>query len=94
MVVFETGGAAGFPFPPYRKLEMHLPDGMALHSFVELDADMDRPVFGVEVVRLDPQTGAGVPETEPSQEPLRFSEREPWESALVELRAGLDGLSA
>lgn len=94
VVVFETGGAMGFPFPPYRKLEMHLPDGMALHSFVELDADMDRPVFGVEVVRLDPLTGAGVPETETPPEPLRFSEREPWEAALEELRAGLGGASA
>lgn len=94
VVVYETGGAGGFPLPPYRNLEMHLPDGMALHSFVELDADMDRPVFGVEVVRLDPQTGAGVPETETLSEPLTFSEPELWEAALERLRAGLGGASA
>jgi len=94
VVVHETGLAGGFPSSAYRKLEMHLPDGMALHSFVELDADMDRPVFGVEVVKLDPKTGGGVPAKEAPPEPLTFSEREPWEAAVEELRAGLGGESA
>jgi len=91
VVVFETGGAGGLLLPPYRKLEMHLPDGMALHSFVELDVDMDRPVFGVEVVRLDPRTGAGVPETESPAGPFTFTEPEPWAAASERLRARLGG---
>lgn len=94
VVLYETGIAGDLPFPPYRKLEMHLPDGMALHSFVDLDADMDRPVFGVQVVRLDPQTGAGVTETENPSEPLTFSEQKQWEAASEGLRARLGGSSA
>ncbi len=91
VVVYQTGGAGGFPLPPYRKLEMHLPDGMALHSFVELDADMDRPVFGVEVVRLDPDTGAGM--GSPS-DPHTFADAESWEAGIEDLRARLGGSSA
>lgn len=95
VVLSDVGGAGGLLFPPYRKVEMHLPDGLALHSFVDFDENMDRPVFGVEVVRLDPRTGTGVAGTDVPFEPARtFAERGPWETAVEGLRVRLGGNSA
>ncbi|MEX0790513.1 MAG: hypothetical protein WD178_07040, partial [Actinomycetota bacterium] len=47
------------PFPPWRRIEMRLPDGTGIHSWVEesLDGSGDGFEYGVEVVELDPQTG-------------------------------------
>ena len=91
VVIDDAGGIGGPGLPPYRKLEMHLPDGVGLHSFVELDPEMDRPVYGAEIVRLDPQTGRGVVSPETPSEPVTFTRREAWEAAVKELRARLGG---
>lgn len=94
VVVYEAGDAGGPRLPPYRRLEMHLPDGMGLHAFVELDQEMARPVYRVEVVRLDPETGGGLPRTAAPSEPLTFTEPGPWEAKVEDLRARLGGASA
>lgn len=61
-VTLEESGVPGdppVPFPePYRRTEMHLPDGRGLHLSVEEDPGTGRPVYGLQVVRLDPSTGA------------------------------------
>ena len=94
VVVYEDGGAGGRGLPPYHRLEMHLPDGRGLHAFAELDGEMARPVYGVEAVRLDPETGSGLVGAEAPSEALTFDEPGPWEAAVEELRARLGEPSA
>ena len=91
VVVYEAAGAGGPRMPPYRKLEMHLADGVGLHVFVELGPDMDRPVYGVEVVRLDPWTGDWVDEPAPLTGRETFPDPESWERTVEHLRARLGG---
>jgi hypothetical protein len=58
VVVMETALVSGQVFPPYRRLEMHLPEGTGLDATVELDLDTGHPLYAVEVVQLDPASGA------------------------------------
>jgi hypothetical protein len=94
VVLEESGRVELGGFVPYRRLEMHLPDGRGLYSFVEPDPDGDVPVFGVQVVALDPTTGRRATHANTSTEPLTFTEREPWESAVRDLRHEIDDASS
>ena len=86
VVVDETGTVELGGFVPYRRLEMHLPDGAGLYSFIEPSPEADAPVFGVQVVSLDLSTGRAAPDADPLPEPSTFTEREAWESAVADLR--------
>jgi hypothetical protein len=71
--------------PPYRLVEMHVRSGRAIHSFVEQSPDTGGPVFGVEVIRLDPVTGDWMPDVEPvASERLHDPER--WRERIEALR--------
>jgi hypothetical protein len=84
-VVLHEAGMAEAPFPtPYRRLEMRLADGYALHLFAELDADSGRIVHAVEGLRLDPSTGAMAASAEPSRR--EFADRQEWLAAVQALR--------
>jgi hypothetical protein len=75
------------PFPPWRTLHMHLPEGTGLHLWAEESLDSDYGVeFGVEVVRLDPETGQWQSD-EPAVVRQTFSEYERWQQAVTELKA-------
>ncbi len=82
VVIYETGTAGGMPIPPYRRLEMKIPDGAGLHVFIEPDPETGGPLFGVEMVQLDPQTGDWLPDVEPLSARQTFTEPEPWEAAI------------
>ncbi len=71
--------------PPYRLVEMHVPSGRAIHSFVEQSPDTGRPVFGVEVIRLDPMTGDWIPDAEPEARE-EFDDPEAWRARIEALR--------
>lgn len=89
VVLYETalaGAGAGSPAPPYRRLEMRLADGFGLHVFVEVDPDTARPVYGVEALQLDPQTGDWVHEAARLAERRTSPDPGPWEAAIQELR--------
>lgn len=81
------------PFPPWRSLEMHLPDGTGIHVWAEesLDSEGDGIEYGVEVLRLDPHTGQWLAD-EPATERQTFSDYHLWQDAIIELKAGYDGL--
>ena len=91
VVLHETSGAAGPQAPPYRRLEMHLPDGAGLHLFVELGPEMDRWLYGVEAIHLDPETGDWVGERAPLSERRTFTDPRTWTAAVEELRARYGG---
>jgi hypothetical protein len=89
-IVYETRGASEPVVPPYRRLEMRLGDGVALHIFVEVDPESGGPLFGVEPVQLDPQTGDWV--TDAALGPrATFRDQESWRAHVDEMRTSPTG---
>lgn len=76
------------PFPPWRSIEMHLADGIAIHAWVEegLEETGDGFEYGVEVIKLDPQTGGWLSDT-PAGERQTFSDYRLWQQAIESLKA-------
>jgi hypothetical protein len=68
------------------RVELHVPTGVAIHSFVELDPDTYQPRYGVEAARLDPVSGELARDEEPVVPPRTFDDRAAWERAVAALR--------
>jgi len=88
VVLHEAGRPELAVLGQYRRLEMRLRDGAGLHSFVEMGAGAERPVFVVEALALDPATGArrgGV------ERRVELADQEAWMRALEDLRAARNG---
>lgn len=81
------------PFPPWRNVEMHLPEGTAIHTWAEesLDDTGDGIEYGLEIVQLDPQTGRWLTDS-PATDRKTFSDHSQWQDAIVALKAGYDDL--
>ncbi|MGZ8630641.1 MAG: hypothetical protein ACXWZF_06690 [Actinomycetota bacterium] len=90
VVIEETGDGV---LTPYRRLEMHVPDGAGLICTVEADLEGGPTVYRAQVVELDPRTGRGVDRPEGIGEPLTFSERRPWQDAIVNLMSRIESSS-
>jgi hypothetical protein len=99
--LIQRAGAAGEPtvtiwsegerelWPPYRRIEMSLATGMAVSVATELDADRMMPLYVLEALQLDPETGEGL-EGEPPVAPRReFTDPDEWRAAAAELRRRL-----
>jgi hypothetical protein len=89
VVLHEAGTPGRAPAVPYRRLEMHLRDGAALHVYVEQDVATARPLYGVQAVQLDPHTGDWLNEATAWAEPRTFADPEPWQARVEELRRRL-----
>jgi hypothetical protein len=87
VVLHESGGPAAIPF---RRLEMRLSDGAALHLFVEPDPSTGRPLHGIQVLRLDPGSGDWSGDTA-IEEARTFDDAQAWERAAAEMRRRLTG---
>jgi hypothetical protein len=84
-VVLDEGGVAEAPFPqPYRRVEMRLADGYALHLTAELDPDSGGVVHAIEGLRLDPASGEGGGPAEPARR--EFADPDEWRQAARDLR--------
>jgi hypothetical protein len=68
------------------RVELHVPTGVAIHSFVELDPDTYQPRYGVEAAHLDPASGELARDEEPVATPRTFDDRAAWERAVAALR--------
>ncbi len=90
VVLGETGAEGATPAPGFRRVEMHLPDGKALHTYVDLDPSTHRPNYGVEVLSLDPSSGEELPDGSRGGR-REFSERADWESAIAQDRRKIGG---
>jgi hypothetical protein len=82
------GGRAPDPFAGAvsSRVELHVPTGVAIHSFVELDPDTYQPRYGVEAARLDPASGELARDEEPAATPRTFDDLAAWERAVAALR--------
>lgn len=68
------------------RVELHVPTGVAIHSFVELDPDTYQSRYGVEAARLDPVSGELARDEEPVATPRTFDDPAVWERAIAALR--------
>jgi hypothetical protein len=84
-VVLDEAGMAEAPFPqPYRRVEMRLADGHALHLSAEPDPVSGAIVYAIEGLRLDPASGKPAGPAAPSRR--EFTDPEEWRRAAEELR--------
>ena len=60
-------------------LEMHVPSGRAVHSSSELGLDAPAPKYELEVVQLDPATGAWLVDKPPLMPAVQYPTHEEWE---------------
>lgn len=67
----------------WRRLDLHLPDGLGLALSAGLDEETGGASYAVEVLRLDPATGDVVAAAEA---PRRFADRATWQAAVAVLR--------
>jgi hypothetical protein len=78
-VVYETGTPA---VPPYRRLEMRLSDGAGIHAFVELDPETGGPLYGLESIQLDAQTGDWVTDAQGLTARRTFPDAASWADGI------------
>lgn len=67
----------------YRRLEVRLPDGAAIHAYVDIDPDTYAPVYGIETLIVDPTTGE---ELGGPIDRYEFGSSADWEAAIGDLR--------
>jgi len=90
VVIEETGDGV---LTPYRRVEMHLPDGAGLICTIEADLEGGPTIYRAQVVQLDPTTGRGVDRPARAGEPLTFSERRQWREAISDLMSRIESPS-
>ena len=69
------------------RLEMHVRSGRALHASTQVDAERPTPTFELEVVQLDPASGAWLVDQPPLMPAKRFATDEEWQARIAQARA-------
>ena len=69
------------------RLEMHVRSGRALHASTQVDAERPTPAYELEVVQLDPATGAWLVDQPPLMPAKRFATDEEWQARIAQARA-------
>jgi hypothetical protein len=70
-----------------QRLEMHVRSGRAIHSSSKSDLDNPIPTFELEVVQLDPATGAWLVDQPPLMPSRTYHSHEEWEARIDQARA-------
>jgi hypothetical protein len=69
------------------RLEMHVRSGRALHASTQVDVDKPVPTFELEVVQLDPATGAWLVDQAPLMPAERYGTEEEWRARIAQAKA-------
>jgi hypothetical protein len=69
-----------------QRLEMHVPTGRAIHASSRSELDRPIPTFELEVVQLDPATGAWLLDQPPIVPARIFHSHEEWEARIQQAR--------
>lgn len=75
-------------WPPYRHIEMSIATGFAVAAATELNPETLAPLYVLEGIQLDPDTGVGLDERK-LVERQEFHDPEAWRTARAELRQTL-----
>ncbi len=68
------------------RLEMHVRSGRAIHASSQLELDATAPVYELEVVQLDPASGAWLLDRPPIMPQTRYPTREEWEARTAQAK--------
>ena len=68
------------------RLEMHVRSGRALHASTQVDPERPTPTFELEVVQLDPATGAWLVDQPPLMPSRRYDSHEEWQARIDQAR--------
>jgi hypothetical protein len=68
------------------RLEMHVRTGRAIHASSTTELDRPRPTFELEVVQLDPATGAWLVDQPPLMPSRRYDSHEEWQARVEQAR--------
>ncbi len=74
-----------------QRLEMHVKTGRALHTSSKTELDNPIPRFELEVVQLDPATGAWLVDQPPLMPTSTYHSHEEWEARIAQARATFGG---
>jgi hypothetical protein len=74
-----------------QRLEMHVRTGRALHTSSKTELDSPIPKFELEVVQLDPATGAWLVDQAPLRPASTYHSHEEWEARIAQARATFGG---
>jgi hypothetical protein len=85
VVVAESGRQDQPAVQPYQRIEMRVEDGWALRGWIDVDPHTFVPVYGLEELRLDPNTGVVTDAGEPAATRI-VATRQQWEAARLEWR--------
>ena len=69
-----------------QRLEMHVRSGRALHASSQLDLDATVATYELEIVQLDPATGAWLLDKPPLMAKQRYRTHEEWETRIAQAR--------
>jgi hypothetical protein len=72
-----------------QRLEMHVRTGRAIHASSRTELDSATPTFELELVQLDPATGAWLVDQPPLLPSRTFRSHEEWEARIAQARAAL-----
>ena len=70
-----------------QRLEMHVRTGRALHASSKTELDSPIPKFELEVVQLDPVSGAWLVDQPPLMPNRTYHSQEEWEARIEQARA-------
>jgi hypothetical protein len=70
-----------------QRLEMHVRSGRALHASSQLDLDATVATYELEIVQLDPATGAWLLDKPPVMPQQRYRTHEEWEARIAQARS-------
>ena len=73
----------------FQRVEMRVPDGLGMHTYIDIDATTYRPLYGIEILQLDPETGEHVG-THARPERTEFTDHKEWLAAIAEIKASVD----
>lgn len=68
------------------RLEMHVASGRALHASTQVDPERPTPAYELEVVQLDPATGAWLVDQPPLMPARRYATEEEWLARIAQAR--------
>ena len=74
-----------------QRLEMHVKTGRALHTSSKSELDNPIPRFELEVVQLDPASGAWLVDQAPLMPSQTYHSHEEWEARIAQARATFGG---
>jgi hypothetical protein len=74
-----------------QRLEMHVPTGRAIHASTKTELDSPIARFELEVVQLDPATGAWLVDQPPLMPSRTYHSHEEWDARIEQARTTFGG---